>query len=81
MLALGLSALLAGQAARRVVEPLNRLDLEHPLDNNVYEELSINSRGMSRVFCDLRSQKTPRGILPVDSNKIICLTNLLFTID
>ena len=41
----------------------------------------INSRGMSRVFCDLRSQKTPRGILPVDSNKIICLTNLLFTID
>ena len=40
LLALGLSALLAGQAARRVVEPLNRLDLEYPLDNNVYEELS-----------------------------------------
>ncbi len=30
----------------------------------------INSRGMSRVFCDLRSQKTPRGILPMNSNKI-----------
>ena len=28
----------------------------------------INSRGMPRVFCDLRSQKTPRGILPVNSN-------------
>ena len=28
----------------------------------------INSHGMSRVFCDLRSQKTPRGILPVNSN-------------
>ena len=28
----------------------------------------INSRGMSRVFCDLRSQKTPRGTLPVNSN-------------
>ena len=28
----------------------------------------INSRGMSWVFCDLRSQKTPRGILPVNSN-------------
>ena len=28
----------------------------------------INSRGMSRVFCDLRSQKTPRGILSVNSN-------------
>ena len=23
---------------------------------------------MARVFCDLRSQKTPRGILPVNSN-------------
>ena len=29
----------------------------------------INSRGMSRVFCDLRSHKTPRGILPVNSNQ------------
>ena len=29
----------------------------------------IKSRGMSRVFCDLRSQKTPRGILPVNSNE------------
>ena len=28
----------------------------------------INSRSMSRVFCDLRSQKTPRGILAVNSN-------------
>ena len=28
----------------------------------------INSRRMSRVFCDLRSQKTPRGILSVNSN-------------
>ena len=28
----------------------------------------INSRCMSRVFCDLCSQKTPRGILSVNSN-------------
>ena len=28
----------------------------------------INSRDMSRVFCDLCSQKTPRGILPVNSS-------------
>ena len=28
----------------------------------------INSHSMSRVFCDLRSQKTPRGILSVNSN-------------
>ena len=31
----------------------------------------INSRGMSRVFCDLRSQKTLRGILPVNSNDLL----------
>ena len=48
----------------------------------------INSRGMSRVFCDLRSQKTPRGILPVNSNNFrslflwktitLVLTNVLW---
>ena len=31
----------------------------------------INSRGMSRVFCELRSQKTPRGTLPVNSNLLL----------
>ena len=31
----------------------------------------IKSRSMSRVFCDLRSQKTPRGILSVNSNNIL----------
>ena len=38
---------------------------------------------MSRVFCDLRSQKTPRGILPVNSNYFIsflyCLNEKRFT--
>ena len=40
ILALVLSALLAGRLSKRIVEPLNRLDLEHPLDNDSYEELS-----------------------------------------
>ena len=31
----------------------------------------INSRDMSRVFCDFHSQKTPRGILPVNSNQAL----------
>ena len=35
-----LSAVLAGKVSRRIVEPLNRLDLEHPLENDAYEELS-----------------------------------------
>ena len=38
--ALVLSALLARRVACRIVDPLNQLDLEHPLDNDTYEELS-----------------------------------------
>ena len=38
--AFALSAVLAGKVSRRIVEPLNRLDLEHPLENEAYEELS-----------------------------------------
>ena len=38
--ALILSGVLASRLAKRIVEPLNRLDLEHPLDNDSYEELS-----------------------------------------
>ena len=40
IVALVLSALLAGRLSRRIVEPLNSLDLEHPLDSDAYEELS-----------------------------------------
>ena len=40
LLAVALSAVLAGCMARRIVTPLNELDLEHPLDNAAYEELS-----------------------------------------
>ena len=35
-----LSALLAGWMAKRIVRPLNDLDLEHPLENDAYEELA-----------------------------------------
>ncbi len=35
-----LSAVLSHRMAKRIVEPLNKLDLEHPLDNDTYEELS-----------------------------------------
>ena len=40
VVALILSGLLARRVSRRIVEPLNRLDLEHPLDNDAYEELA-----------------------------------------
>ena len=35
-----LAAVLAQRISRRAVAPLNALDLEHPLDNDVYDELS-----------------------------------------
>ena len=35
-----LSSLLASRLAKRIVEPLNALDLEHPLENDAYEELA-----------------------------------------
>jgi len=40
VLAIGLSAILAGRIAKNIVEPLNKLDLEQPLKNDVYEEIS-----------------------------------------
>ena len=40
VVALILSGLLAGQLSKRIVNPLNSLDLEHPFENDTYEELS-----------------------------------------
>ena len=43
-----LSSLLASRLAKRIVEPLNALDLEHPLENDAYEELSPLLRRIDR---------------------------------
>lgn len=40
VVALILSGWLAKRVARGVVEPLNQLDLEHPLENDTYEEIA-----------------------------------------
>lgn len=40
IVAIAISALLARRMAKRVVEPLNNLNLEEPLENEAYEELS-----------------------------------------
>ena len=39
-LAIALSSILARRMAKKIVEPLNKLDLEQPLKNDVYEEIS-----------------------------------------
>lgn len=40
ILAIALSAWLSHRMAKRVVEPLNRVDLDFPMENDVYEELT-----------------------------------------
>ncbi len=40
MLALILSAYFAGRMSKRIVEPLNALDLDRPLENNAYDEVA-----------------------------------------
>ena len=46
--ALILSAVLAKRVSRKIVEPMNTLDLEHPLENDAYEELSPLLRRIDR---------------------------------
>ncbi len=40
IIALIISLLVAHRTSRKIVEPLNHLDLEHPLNNRVYEEIT-----------------------------------------
>ena len=40
IVALILSSVLAKSLSHRIVQPLNKLDLEHPLENDAYEELA-----------------------------------------
>ena len=43
-----LSAVLAKRVSKKIVEPMNTLDLEHPLENDAYEELSPLLRRIDR---------------------------------
>ena len=56
VLAIVLSALLARRMAKNIVEPLNTLDLEHPLSNNTYEELSPLLRRINQQHLQINSQ-------------------------
>ena len=56
VLAIGLSALLARRMARKIVEPLNRLNLEQPLSNNTYEELSPLLRRINQQNLQINAQ-------------------------
>ena len=56
VVALILSGLLARRLSRRIVDPLNSLDLEHPLDNDAYEELSPLLKRIHRQHVEIQTQ-------------------------
>ena len=56
IVALILSGLLARRLSRRIVDPLNNLDLEHPLDNDAYEELSPLLKRIHRQHVEIQMQ-------------------------
>ena len=56
LIAIVLSALLARRIARRITEPLNRLDLEHPLGNDTYEELTPLLQRINRQHIQITMQ-------------------------
>lgn len=56
IVALILSGVLAKRLSRRIVDPLNSLDLEHPLDNDAYEELSPLLKRIHRQHVEIQTQ-------------------------
>ena len=56
VLAIGLSLILARRMARKIVEPLNKLNLEQPLANDTYEELSPLLRRINKQHLQIDSQ-------------------------
>ena len=55
-MAIALSVWLATRMAKRVVEPLNALDLDNPMDNDAYEELSPLLRRIENQQWEIRLQ-------------------------
>ncbi len=56
LLAIGLSLILARRMAKNIVEPMNKLDLEHPLSNDTYEELSPLLRRINQQHLQIDAQ-------------------------
>ena len=56
ILAIALSGVLAGRMAKKIVEPLNNLDLEQPLKNKAYEEISPLLRRIHRQHIQISEQ-------------------------
>ena len=56
VIAIALSAWLAHRMAKRVVEPLNKLDLDKPMENEAYEELAPLLRRINTQHREIKTQ-------------------------
>ena len=56
VIALALSAWLAHRMAKRVVEPLNKLNLDKPMENEAYEELAPLLRRINAQHLEIKAQ-------------------------
>ena len=56
VLAIAISAILARRMAKNITEPLNQLDLEHPLANDTYTEISPLLRRINQQHLQIASQ-------------------------
>ena len=91
LVAIILSAVLSNRMSKKVMEPLNGLDLEHPLENDTYEELSPLLNRINQQHEEIRrqvrklQQKTDEfnqiienmreGLVLLDKNSVILSTN------
>lgn len=56
IVAFALSGILASQISKRIARPLNDLDLEHPLENNTYDEISPLLNRINFQHKEIKSQ-------------------------
>ena len=91
LIAIILSAVLAKRMSKKIMEPLNNLDLEHPLENDTYEELSplLNRIHQQHGQIDSQLRKLQRktdefeqittnmqeGLVLMDKNSVILSIN------
>lgn len=91
LLLLALAFFLARRSARRIVEPLNALDLDHPLDNRTYDELaplltriSQQRRQIDRQLRELRQRQDEFAQITASMNEgLVLLDNrgMILSID
>ena len=72
--ALALSFLLASRLSKRIVDPMNRLNLDEPLENEGYDELSPLLR---RIYSQQQSLKNQQATLTRKQNELDAIVSHL----